>query len=37
MTPKRKQELALGASGVALLLSGASVAWLARRTRRRHH
>ena len=34
MTPKRKQELALGASGVALLLSGAGVAWLARRARR---
>jgi nucleoside-diphosphate-sugar epimerase len=34
MTPKRKQELALGASGVALLLSGTAVAWLARRAKR---
>lgn len=35
LTPKRKQELALGASGAALLLSGAGVAFLARRARRR--
>ena len=35
LTPKRKQELALGASGAALLLSGAGVAFLARRAQRR--
>ncbi len=35
MSPKRKQELALGASGAALLVSGAAVAHLARQAARR--
>lgn len=34
MSPKRKQELALGASGVAMLISGGAVAYLVRRTSR---
>jgi len=35
MTPKRRQELALGASGAALLASGAAVGWLVRQASRR--
>jgi nucleoside-diphosphate-sugar epimerase len=34
MSPKRKQELALGASGALLLVSGGAVGWLVRRTAR---
>lgn len=35
MSPKRRQELALGASGAAILLGAVGVGWLARRARRR--
>jgi nucleoside-diphosphate-sugar epimerase len=37
MSPKRKQELALGASGAVLLVSGAAVGWLVRRASRQRH
>lgn len=34
MSPKRKQELALGVPGVALLIGAVAIAWLVRRARR---